>query len=192
MDKKQEFLAGYTKEWWEEAKVNRLLVRKYNTMDPADLEGKYAVLKELLGAVDPVTVIEPPFYCDIGKNIYLGYNFYANYNLIILDSAEIRIGDNVAFGPNVTLCAADHPIHPESRVGEVSFPITREPITIEDNVWVGAGTTILKGVRIGQGSVIGAHSVVTTNIPPMVVAAGVPCKVIRPITDADRYDWNQG
>lgn len=185
-----EELYGYTKDWWEIAKRNRLLVREYNTIDPTDLDGKYRILQELLGSVDRKTVIEPPFYCDDGKNIYLGKNFYANFNLIILDADRITIGDNVVIGPNVTIAAADHPIHPRSRTDGLSFPIVYAPITIGNDVWIGAGVTILKGVKIGDGAVIGAHSLVTKDIPPMVVAAGTPCRVIREITDEDRYDWD--
>ena len=185
-----EELYGYTKDWWDIAKRNRLLVREYNTIDPTDLDGKYEILQELLGSVDVKTVIEPPFYCDDGKNIYLGKNFYANFNLIILDADRITIGDNVVIGPNVTIAAADHPIHPNSRTDGHSFPIIYAPITIGNNVWIGTGVTILKGVTIGDGAVIGAHSLVTKDVPPMVVAAGTPCRVIRDITDEDLFDWN--
>lgn len=187
----EEYLAGYSKDWWEEAKRNRILVREYNTIDPTDLEGKYRILQELLGAVSRVTVIEPPFYCDNGKNIFLGHNFYANYNFVVLDAAKITIGDNAVVGPNVTIVAADHPIHPESRTNGESFPITCAPVEIGDDVWIGAGVTILKGVKIGKGSVIGAHSLVTRDIPPMVVAAGTPCRVLRAITEEDRFSWEE-
>ena len=184
-------LYGYTEDWWEIAKRNRLLVRAYNTIDPTDLDGRQKLLEELLGAVDRKTVIEPPFYCDDGKNIFLGKNFYANFNFIVLDAAKITIGDNVVIGPNVTIAAADHPIHPKSRTDGLSFPITGAPVTIGNDVWIGAGVTILKGVTIGDGSVIGAHSLVTKDVPPMVVAAGTPCRVLREITDEDLYDWNE-
>lgn len=185
-----EELYGYTKDWWEIAKRNRLLVREYNTIDPTDLDRKYKILQELLGSVDIKTVIEPPFYCDDGENIFLGKNFYANFNLIILDAARVTIGDNVVIGPNVTIAAADHPIHPSSRTDGHSFPIIFAPVTIGNDVWIGAGVTILKGVTIGDGAVIGAHSLVTKDIPSMVVAAGTPCRVLREITDEDLYDWN--
>ena len=181
-----EYLAGYMPGWWDVAKVNRVLVRKYNTIDPTDLEGRQNILRELLGEVDDITVIEPPFYCDNGFNIFLGKNFYANYNFIVIDTAPVRCGDNVVIGPNVTIVTADHPIHPDSRTEGEGFPITAEPVTIGSNVWIGAGVTILKGVTIGDGAVIGAHSLVTKDIPPMCVAYGTPCRMIRPITDEDR------
>ena len=184
-----EELYGYTPGWWEIAKRNRLLVREYNTIDPTDLEGKHQILEQLLGAVDIKTVIEPPFYCDDGQNIFLGKNFYANFNFIVLDGAKVVIGDNVVVGPNVTIVTADHPIHPKSRTDGESFPITCKSITIGNDVWIGAGVTILKGVTIGDGAVIGAHSLVTKDIPPMVVAVGTPCRVLREITDKDLYEW---
>ena len=186
---KDQFLGGYNQEWWDAASKNRVLVRKYNTMDVLDLRGKYEVLKELLAQVNEKTVIEPPFYCDNGKNIYLGNNFYANYNFMVLDADRVEIGDNVVIGPNVTLCGAAHPVHPVSRTTGNGFPIIKAPIVIQDNVWIGAGTTVLMGVTIGAGSVVGAHSLVTKDIPPGVVAAGTPCKVIRPITEQDMHNW---
>ncbi len=184
-----EFLGGYTPNWWNYAKKNRILIQKYNTMDCTDIRGKYEVLKELLGSVDETTVIEPPFRCDDGSKIFLGKNFYANYNFVVLDSEEVRIGDNVVIGPNVTINAADHPIHPDSRTTGHGFPILSAPVTIESDVWIGSGVTILKGVTIGHGSVIGAHSLVTKDIPPMSIAVGTPARVLREITDEDRYDW---
>jgi len=187
---KDGFYGGYTPGWFDYALRNRRLVQKYNSLPWEDLKGKYEVLKELLAQCDEKTLIEPPFRCDHGENIYIGKNFYANYNFVVLDSAKITIGNNVVIGPNVTLSAATHPIHPESRTdGEHSFPIMVAPITIEDDVWIGAGVTILAGVTIGRGSVIGAHSLVTKDIPPMTVAVGTPCKVLRAITDADRHEW---
>ena len=180
-----EELYGYTEDWWEIARRNRELTRTYNTIDPADLDGKFRLLQELLGSVDVKTVIEPPFYCDDGKNIFLGKNFYANFNFIVLDGARVTIGDNVVIGPNVTISAVDHPVHPKARTEGLSFPISVAPVTIGNDVWIGAGVTILKGVTIGDGAVIGAHSLVTRDVPPMVVAAGTPCRVIREITDEE-------
>ena len=185
----KEFLGGYAKGWWDSAKINRRLVRKYNTLDPEKLWEKYLVLKELLGQADENTLIEPPFHCDDGKNIRVGKNFYANYNLTILDAAPVTFGDRVVIGPNVTFCAASHPIHPESRFREGHHPVFSGPITVGDDVWIGANVTVMMGVTIGSGSVIGAGSVVTKDIPAGVVAAGVPCRVMREITDEDRYSW---
>ena len=139
--------------------------------------------------MDEETIIEAPFHCDDGKNIFLGKQFYANFGLIILDAAPVTFGDHVIVGPNATFCAASHPIHPESRLHDGQYSIISAPINVGDNVWIGAGVTVLPGVTIGSGSVIGAGSVVTKDIPPMVVAAGTPCRILRAITDADRHVW---
>ena len=185
------YIGGYSERWWKEAKRNRELIRRYNTIEPDRLWDKYLILKELLGQVDEKAIIEPPFYCDVGKNIFTGKQFYANYNLVILDAAPVRFGDHVIVGPDVTICAASHPIHPESRFYGGVYPVTRTPVTIGNNVWIGARVTILPGVTIGDGSVIGAGSVVTKDIPPMSVAAGTPCRVLRSITDEDRLTWDE-
>ena len=182
---KDGFYGGYTPGWFDYALRNRRLVQKYNSLPWEDLKGKYEVLKELLAQCDEKTLIEPPFRCDHGENIYIGKKFYANYNFVVLDSAKITIGDNVVIGPNVTLSAATHPIHPESRTdGEHSFPIMVAPITIEDDVWIGARVTILPGVRVGRGSIIGAGSVVTKDVPPYSIVGGNPARLIRSRKDS--------
>lgn len=188
----KEFLGGYSKGWWDSAKKNRALVRKYNTIDPQKLWEKYLLLKELLAQADEQTLIEPPFYCDNGWNIRVGKNFYANYNLVILDTDKVTFGDRVVIGPNVTFCAASHPLHPESRFHDGHFPVLTAPITVGDDVWIGANVTVLMGVTIGSGSVIGAGSVVTRDIPGGVIAAGSPCRVLREITEKDRHIWEDG
>lgn len=161
---------------------SRELLFEYNSLHPAKAERKREILKELLGKTGENFYIEPPFRCDYGCNIELGENFYANYNLIILDCNKVKIGDNVLFAPNVTITAAGHPIHPDSRK-KYEYGI---PVTIGNNVWIGANVVICPGVTIGDGSVIGAGSVVTKDIPENVVAFGNPCKVYRKITDEDR------
>lgn len=185
----KEFLGGYTSGWWQAARRNRALVRRYNTMDPELLWEKYQLLKELLGEVEEHALIEPPFYCDNGKNIRVGKNFYANYNLVILDADKVTMGDRVVIGPNVTFCAASHPVHPQSRFHGGAYPVLTGPITVGDDVWIGANVTVMMGVTIGSGATIGAGSVVTRDIPAGVVAAGTPCRVLRQVTDADRYNW---
>ena len=102
---------------------------------------------------------------------------------MILDPAPVTIGDRVMIAPNVSLYTAGHPVHPDSRRSGYEYG---QPITIGDDVWIGGSTTVLPGVTIGDGAVIGAGSVVTRDIPPMVIAAGNPCRVIRPITQEDR------
>lgn len=186
----EEFLGGYTKPWLDSIKRNRMLVRRYNEIEPDRIWDKYQILKELLGQVDEKVIIEPPFFCDDGSNIFVGKQFYANYNFTVLDAGRVTIGDYVAVGPNVTICAVSHPLHHKSRVKD-GFPIIHKPVTIGNNVWIGAGAIICMGVTIGDNAVIGAGSVVTRDIPPDVLAAGSPCRVVRPITDDDLYEWSE-
>ncbi len=160
----------------------RFLLQEYNSVAPDNMERKREILRELLGRTGENFYIEPPFHCDYGCNMEIGENFYANYNLTVLDCCKITIGDDVLFGPNVTIAAAGHPIHPESRK-KYEYGI---PVTIGNNVWIGANVVICPDVTIGDGSVIGAGSVVTKDIPPNVVAFGNPCRVYREITEEDR------
>ena len=140
-------------------------------------------MKRILGKTGQRLFIEPDFHCDYGANITVGEDFYANFNLVILDVAPVTIGDNAQIAPNVSLYTAGHPVHPEARNSGYEYG---QPITIGNSVWIGGSTTVLPGVTIGDGAVIGAGSVVTRDIPPMVIAAGNPCRVIRPITQEDR------
>ncbi len=160
----------------------RFMLQEYNSAAPDNMERKADILRTLLGKTGEKFYIEPPFRCDYGCNIELGENFYSNYNLTILDCNMVKIGDNVLFAPNVTITAAGHPIHPDSRK-KYEYGI---PVTIGNNVWIGANVVICPGVTIGDGTVIGAGSVVTKDIPSNVVAFGNPCRVHRQITDADR------
>lgn len=127
--------------------------------------------------------IEPPVYFSYGSNIHIGRNFYANFNLTIVDDYTVTIGDNVLIAPNVTLSVTGHPVHHELRKNGEMYSF---PITIGNNVWIGSHVVINPGVTIGDNSVIGAGSIVTKDIPPNVVAAGVPCRVIREINDRDK------
>lgn len=160
----------------------RFLLQEYNSLAPDNMERKNEILRALLGKTGEKFYIEPPFRCDYGCNIELGENFYSNYNLTVLDCNKVKIGDNVLFAPNVTITAAGHPIHPDSRK-KYEYGI---PVTIGSNVWIGANVVICPGVTIGDGCVIGAGSVVTKDIPANTVAFGNPCRVYRQITDEDR------
>jgi len=142
-------------------------------------------VKALLGSSDGA-FINPPFYCDYGSHIHVGKNFFANYNCTIIDVAPVTIGDNCQLAPGVAIYTAGHPVHPATRNTGYEYG---KPVTIGDNVWVGGNTVILPGVTIGSNTVIGAGSVVTHDIPGWVVAAGNPCKVIRPITEDDRRTY---
>lgn len=166
----------------EEQAVSRRILQKLNFMDRSDFEGIAAVVKELLGKSEGA-FINPPFYCDYGKNIEVGKNFFANYNCTILDVAKVKIGDNCQMAPNVAIYTAGHPIHPATRNSLYEYG---KPVTIGDNVWIGGNTVICPGVHVGNNVVIGAGSVVTKDLPDWCIAAGNPCRVIRKITDADK------
>lgn len=166
----------------------RKLTRLINTTTEEQGEYRLQLFRELLGKVGKSFWIEPPFRCDYGCNTYIGENFYANYDCIIIDVAEVHIGDNVFFGPRVGVYTAGHPIDAEVRNTQLEYG---KKITIGSNVWVGANTVINPGVAIGSNVVIGSGSVVTKDIPDGVVAAGVPCRVIRSITDQDKAYWKQ-
>lgn len=162
----------------------RALLQQYN--QSLDAAQRQELLRELLGGMGENAHIEPPFRCDYGANIYVGSNFYANFDCIILDQCLIQIGDNVFFGPRVSLYSAGHPMDAMVRNSYLEFG---KPITVGSDVWVGGDTVILGGVTIGSNVVIGAGSVVTKDIPPDCIAVGNPCRVLRRITDEDRAYW---
>jgi maltose O-acetyltransferase len=141
-----------------------------------DKNERDSLLRELIGHVGGKIEIEPPFYCDYGANIYLEGNFYANFGCVILDCAQVRIGEDVMFGPSVQVYAAHHPIDALERI---KGPELASPITIGRNVWVGGSAIIVPGVTIGENTTIGAGSVVTKDVPANVVAVGNPARVIR-------------
>lgn len=162
----------------------KMKLKKLNETERWEYDKINLAMKQVIPDSQNVFVI-PPFYCEYGTHISLGKNFFANYNCVMIDVAKIKIGDNCFIGPNVSLYTATHPIHPETRNSGYE---SGKSITIGDNVWIGGGVTIVPGVSIGNGVVIGAGSVVTRDIPDMVVAAGNPCRIIRKITDKDcRY-----
>ena len=165
----------------EEQKVCRRILQKLNFADRSDFDTLAEIVKELLGKSENA-FINPPFYCDYGKNIEVGKNFFANYNCTIIDVAKVKIGDNCQFAPNVSIYTAGHPLHPVARNSLYEYGIE---VTVGDNVWIGGNTVTMPGVHIGSNTVIGAGSVVTKDIPDWVVAAGNPCRVIREITEED-------
>ena len=188
MNQKERMLANLPYKAWldglsEERLENKKRIFKYNNMDPGDTAGKDKLIKEILGKTGNTVCIESPFHCDYGYNIEVGENFFANYNLVILDVGKVKIGDNAQIAPNVAIYTAGHPIHPDSRNSGYEYGID---ITIGDNVWIGGNTCIMPGVTVGSNVVIGAGSVVTKDLPDNVIAVGNPCKVIREITEADR------
>ena len=171
-----------------EQKRARRLTQKLNTMDRADFEGIQAVIKELFGKCEDAWV-NPPFYCDYGHNIEVGKNTFINYNCTIIDVGKVVIGDYCQIAPNVSIYTAGHPVHPAARNTAYEYGID---ITIGNNVWIGGNSVIMPGIHIGDNVVIGAGSIVTKDIPAWTVAAGNPCRVIRKITENDRYTYYKG
>lgn len=166
------------------------LLYDFNHARPSQAGEMLALLGQLLGAMGEGCWIEPPLYVNWGSRITLGDHVYANTGLTVIDDTFVTIGSHVMLGPRVTISAASHPVDPELRRQAYQYDL---PVVLEENVWVGAGATILPGVTIGKNSVIGAGSVVDRDIPPDVVAAGVPCRVLREIGPRDREyyhkDW---
>lgn len=160
----------------------------FNATRPSEQAKRSEMLRELLAEVGDNCYIEPPFHANWGIHTHFGNNVYANFNLTMVDDADIFVGDNVMFGPNVTVATAGHPIDPDLRRKVAQFNI---PVHIGDNVWIGAGSVILPGITIGENSVIGAGSVVTRDIPANVVAVGNPCRVLRRISNRDREYYYQ-
>lgn len=144
------------------------------------------ILKELLGSVGENPYFEPGFRCEFGYNISIGNHFYANFDCVMLDGGGIEIGDNVLFGPRVGIYTSNHALDAEERMAGACYA---KKVSIGNRVWIGAGVHINQGVTIGDNTVIGSGSVVTSDIPANVVAAGVPCRVIREITEKDKTGY---
>ncbi len=174
--------ANYDDELITERLAAMELCHDYNGLRPSQYDEKDAVLSRLLGHKGKRCIINAPFHCDLGYNIEVGDNFFANYNFVVLDAAKVVIGDNVFIAPNVGIYTAGHPLDAEKRNLGLEYAF---PVTIGNDVWIGGGVQICPGVTIGDGTVIGAGSVVTRDIPARVLAAGNPCRVIREITDED-------
>lgn len=179
--------ANYDPQILEIRRQAKIKIHEINHLSPAEGEKRESMIRELFGSVGKNLVIESPFYCDYGPNIHIGDDVAINHNLVILDGAEVRIGNSVFIAPNVGLYTAGHPIDVERRSKGLEFA---SPIIIEDYVWIGGGVSIVPGVTIKKGSVIAAGSVVIRDIPEGVVAGGNPCKVIRKITDEDKKTTN--
>ena len=150
------------------------LMRAFNAEPDPGARG--ALLRELLGEVGEGSDVRPPFFCDYGYNVKLGSGVFLNFNCVILDVVAVMIGDRVQIGSSVQILAADHPLDPQTRATGAE---NGRPVAIEDDVWIGSGAILCPGVTVGRGSVIGAGSVVTREIPAGVLAVGNPCRVLR-------------
>jgi maltose O-acetyltransferase len=151
-----------------------------NASRERDQEVRRRILVKLFGSGGESVWMQPPFYCDYGSNILLGDRVFFNFNCIVLDVCQVKIGDFTLFGPAVQIYTATHPMNAELRRKQE----LGKPIEIGSDVWVGGGAVICPGVKIGSKSVIGAGSLVTRDVPDGVFAAGNPCRVIREITEA--------
>lgn len=164
------------------------LLYDFNATRPSELKRRREIGEQLLGYYGEEAWIEPPLHANWGCNTYFGDHAYANFNLTLVDDGEVRIGDNVMIGPNVTIVTTGHPLRPDLRLQpatQFSFPVV-----IGRNAWIGANVTILPGVTIGENTVVGANSLVTKDLPANVVAYGSPCKVVREINEHDQeYYW---
>lgn len=156
----------------------RALLRKLEDIPEDKERQRRHIFKELFAETGERFLIENSFKCDYGYNIYWGENAYANFDCTILDVAPVRIGKNVMLAPSVMIMTATHPLEAKARNSGKEYA---KPITIGDNVWIGAGAIINPGVTIGENSVIGSGAVVTKDVPPNVFAAGNPCKFIKEI-----------
>lgn len=178
--------ANYDAELVAERAACKEKCHELNSLPPSKVEEREKIIRELLGKTGNSFLIEQPFYCDYGYNIEIGENFYSNVNCVILDGAKVTFGDNVFVAPNCGFYTAGHPLDAAQRTQGLEYA---HPITIGNNVWIGAQVCVLPGVTIGDNTVIGGGSVVTKSIPPNVVAVGNPCRVIRQITEADKVEY---
>ena len=166
------------KELVEMRNYARKACKEFNECDPMDIEKRTKILKDLFGSTKENIYIEPSFRCDYGKNIHVGEYFYANFNCVILDVAEVIIGKNCMLAPNVAIYTATHPIDPTERNSGIEYA---KKIVIGDNCWIGGNSVICPGVTLGHNVVVGAGAVVTKSFGDNVVIAGNPAKVIKTI-----------
>ncbi len=164
---------------------------EYSRLSECETEKRQALLKSILGELGEGVFIQGPVFFHYGTHTRIGKRTFINYNFTVQDDTTVTIGEDCNFGPNVTIVTPVHPLLPDERRrlldsdGNDAHLCYAKPVVIGNNCWLGANVVVCPGVTIGEGCVIGAGSVVTRNIPPMSLAAGVPCRVIREITEAD-------
>lgn len=154
------------------------LVNRFNLC--MEEEERMEILQKLFGECNGTISVAPGFRCDFGFNIYAKGFLFVNYNCVFLDTSKITLGANTFIGPGTCLSCASHPIQAKERNQGY---VCSQPITIGENVWIGANCTVRGGVTIGENTVIGGGSVVLKDVPANVVAAGNPCRVIREISN---------
>lgn len=175
-------------------KTHKLNVDYNNTYED-EIEKRAAILSEIIGELGEGSFLQGPIEFHYGKHTRIGRNFFSNFNLTIQDDAEVTIGDDCNFGPNVTIVTPVHPMLANERRemrtadGRKKHLCYAKPVHIGNDCWFGASVTVCPGVTIGDNCVIGAGSVVTKDIPPNSFAAGVPCRVVRKLTEADSMKY---
>jgi len=184
MSEKEKMLKGELynaekdKELLQERTICKMLCWEYNQLAPNEFLKRTSLIKKIVGKTGKKFFIEQPFQCDYGYNVEIGENFYSNHNLIILDPAKVKFGNNVFVGPNCAFYTPEHPIDAKTRNEGLEYA---KSITVGDNVWFGGNVVVLGDVKIGDNVVIGAGSVVVKDIPSNVVAVGNPCRVVKQI-----------
>ena len=192
MTEKEKAAAGflYNANYDEEiiADIHRMgdMCQEFNQIRFSDREAQTEMLKKMFGSMGESVVVNAPFWIDYGYHTTVGDYFFANHNCQILDGGRVTFGDHVFIAPNCCFTTAEHALDVEQRNEGMEVAL---PITVGNNVWIGAGVTVLGGVTIGDNTVIGAGSVVTKDIPSGVIAVGVPCRVLREITEEDKYRY---
>ncbi|MCE7762193.1 sugar O-acetyltransferase [Pseudomonas putida] len=182
LSEKQKMLAGQLyhagcPELQAEQIANKHWMHRYNTSAELLNDARHGLLAEHFNQAGEGAVIRPPFYCDYGYNISVGRNTFMNFNCVILDVVQVRIGDDCQIGPNVQIYTADHPLDPDVRRSGLE---SGRPVTIGNNVWIGGAAIILPGVTIGDNAVVGAGSVVTRDVPAGATVVGNPARVRQP------------
>lgn len=162
------------------------IFKKFNQTTDDEVEERRVLLRQLFGSIGENVYVEPNFTCEFGKNIFIGDDVYINFGAVFLDCSRITIGSHVLIGPNVGMYSANHSLDPEERA---QGALVGGRITIGDKAWIAGDVKIMAGVTIGEGAVVGCGSIVTRDVPPRTLAAGNPCRVIRPITEADRVGF---
>lgn len=184
---KEKMLSGKIYKTWDPELANdrdnaKRHCHKLNNICPTERDARQKIIAQLMQVSQTDAHIESPFNCDFGYNIKVGHSFYANHGCVILDCATVTIGNGVLLAPGVVIATASHPLSATKRAAGEEFAL---PITIGNNVWLGANSTVCPGVTIGDNVVIGAGSVVSKDLPANTLCVGVPAKVIRTLTDEE-------
>lgn len=175
--------ANYDRELLSDISKCSDLCYEFNKIKPSDRKSQSEMLKKIFKSMGKEVYVNAPFWCDYGYNTTVGDYLFVNHNCYILDGGKVTFGDHVFVGPDCVFTTAEHALDVQQRNEGLEVAL---PIVIGNNVWIASNVTVLGGVTIGDNTVIGAGSVVTKDIPPNVIAVGVPCRVLREITEEDK------